>query len=78
MSICSTPDLALRTQHSLKAEFERSGIGLHSGLLTKVRVLLAHAGIFRYCVRLDLADEPFSAERLDAAYERILSTQLRG
>ncbi len=77
MSICSTPDLALRTQHSLKAEFERSGIGLHSGLLTKVRVLPAAAGEGRYFVRVDLPGEPVIPARVDAVHETILSTQLR-
>lgn len=77
MSVSSTQDSALRTQHSLKAGFERSGVGLHSGLLTKVRVLPPAPGEGRYFVRVDLPGEPVIPARVDAVHETILSTQLR-
>lgn len=41
-------------QHTLAAEISQSGVGLHSGAITQVRVLPARAGSGRYFVRVDL------------------------
>ncbi|MDP8963643.1 MAG: UDP-3-O-acyl-N-acetylglucosamine deacetylase [Cyanobacteriota bacterium] len=73
----ATPRNAYRTQHSLKAEFERSGIGLHSGIFTTVRVLPATAGEGRYFVRVDLPGAPVIPAQVDAVCETRLSTELR-
>lgn len=56
--------------------FELSGVGLHSGVVTKVRVLPASPGEGRYFVRVDLPGEPVIPARLEAVSQTILSTQL--
>ena len=56
--------------------FELSGVGLHSGVVTKVRVLRASPGEGRYFVRVDLPGEPVIPARLEAVSQTILSTQL--
>ncbi len=64
-------------KYTLDRTFERSGIGLHSGILTTVRVLPAVAGQGRYFVRVDLPGSPVIPARVDAVYETRLSTELR-
>ena len=64
-------------KYTLDSTFERSGIGLHSGILTTVRVLPAVAGQGRYFVRVDLPGSPVIPARVDAVYETRLSTELR-
>jgi UDP-3-O-[3-hydroxymyristoyl] N-acetylglucosamine deacetylase len=66
-----------RTQHTLKVEFERSGIGLHSGIFTTVRVLPATIGEGRYFVRVDLPGAPIIPAQVDAVCETRLSTELQ-
>ncbi|HEY9711130.1 MAG TPA: UDP-3-O-acyl-N-acetylglucosamine deacetylase [Oculatellaceae cyanobacterium] len=63
--------------HTLGGIFERSGVGLHSGILTKVRVLPAAAGEGRYFVRVDLPELPIIPARVDAVSQTRLSTELR-
>ncbi len=63
--------------HTLGGIFERSGVGLHSGILTKVRVLPAAAGQGRYFVRVDLPESPIIPARVDAVSQTRLSTELR-
>ncbi len=65
------------TQYTLAGVFERSGVGLHTGLLTNVRVLPAKAGEGRYFVRVDLPGSPVIPARVDAVHETRLSTELR-
>ncbi len=65
------------TQYTLAGVFERSGVGLHTGLLTNVRVLPAEAGEGRYFVRVDLPGLPVIPARVDAVHETRLSTELR-
>ena len=65
------------TNYTLGAAFERSGIGLHSGLTTTVRVLPAAAGTGRYFVRVDLPEKPVIPARVEAVSTTMLSTQLR-
>lgn len=72
-----SPSLLKTTQHTLAAGFERSGVGLHSGCLTRVRVLPAEAGAGRYFVRVDLPDAPSVPARIDAVGQTLLSTELR-
>jgi UDP-3-O-[3-hydroxymyristoyl] N-acetylglucosamine deacetylase len=65
------------TNYTLGAAFERSGVGLHSGLTTTVRVLPAAAGTGRYFVRVDLPEKPVIPARVEAVSTTMLSTQLR-
>ncbi len=65
------------TKHTLGGIVERSGVGLHSGILTKVRVLPAAAGEGRYFVRVDLPESSIIPARVDAVHETRLSTELR-
>ncbi len=65
------------TTYSLRGGFEHSGIGLHSGILTTVRVLPAAAGEGRYFVRVDLPGSPVIPARVDAVRETTLSTELQ-
>jgi UDP-3-O-[3-hydroxymyristoyl] N-acetylglucosamine deacetylase len=71
-----TIDRQLMTSYTLGDIFERSGVGLHSGILTKVRVLPAAAGEGRYFVRVDLPSAPIVPARVEAVQETILSTEL--
>lgn len=64
------------TKYTLGDIFERSGVGLHSGLLTKVRVLPAEIGEGRYFVRIDLPGEPVIPAQLAAVRQTTLSTEL--
>lgn len=65
------------TNYTLGGILERSGVGLHSGILTKVRVLPANSGEGRYFVRVDLPGSPVIPARVDAVHETRLSTELR-
>ena len=73
----ATLDKGLMTQHTLGGIFERSGIGLHSGILTKVRVLAAALGEGRYFVRVDQPKSPIIPARVEAVHDTTLSTELR-
>ncbi len=61
---------------TIASMFELSGVGLHSGVVTKVRVLPASPGEGRYFVRVDLPGEPAIHARLEAVSQTLLSTQL--
>jgi UDP-3-O-[3-hydroxymyristoyl] N-acetylglucosamine deacetylase len=63
-------------QHTLATGFERSGIGLHSGERTQVRVLPAAAGEGRYFVRTDLPDYPPIPAHISRVSQTTLSTEL--
>ncbi len=63
-------------QHTLAAEISQSGVGLHSGVNTHVRVLPAAAGQGRYFVRVDLPEQPIIPARVAAVSQTVLSTQL--
>ncbi|MBD2056633.1 UDP-3-O-acyl-N-acetylglucosamine deacetylase [Oculatella sp. FACHB-28] len=63
-------------QHTLAIGFERSGVGLHSGLSTHVRVLPAPAGEGRYFVRVDQAGLPRIPANITAVSQTLLSTEL--
>ncbi len=70
--------LTSQQQHTLKTAFEQSGIGLHTGALTQVRVLPAQAGRGRYFVRVDLAspEAPEIPAQVEAVNQTVLSTEL--
>src|SRR5690349_2326945 len=61
---------------TLANSFELSGVGLHSGIITKVRVLPALPGQGRYFVRVDLPEQPSIPAQLEVVTQTLLSTQL--
>ena len=65
-----------KIQTTLGTAFEVSGIGLHSGVVTQVRVRPAGAGEGRYFVRVDLPDSPMIPAKGDAVRQTTLSTEL--
>jgi UDP-3-O-[3-hydroxymyristoyl] N-acetylglucosamine deacetylase len=65
-------------ERTLGNAFERSGMGLHSGQMTTVRVKPAAAGCGRYFVRTDLPGQPQIPACLTAVAQTTLSTELAG
>jgi UDP-3-O-[3-hydroxymyristoyl] N-acetylglucosamine deacetylase len=63
-------------QQTLKSSFELSGVGLHSGATTQVRVMPAGEGEGRYFVRVDLPDRPVIPARAEFVSQTTLSTEL--
>ncbi|MEH2392820.1 MAG: UDP-3-O-acyl-N-acetylglucosamine deacetylase [Nostoc sp.] len=63
-------------QHTLAAQIIQTGVGLHSGVSTQVRILPAEAGSGRYFVRVDLPDLPLIPAQVAAVSHTVLSTQL--
>jgi UDP-3-O-[3-hydroxymyristoyl] N-acetylglucosamine deacetylase len=68
-------DFATR-QFTLAREFLRSGVGLHSGVVTQVRVLPADVSEGRYFVRVDRPDAPTIPAHISAVQQTTLSTEL--
>ena len=62
---------------TVKKEFQLSGIGLHLGEQTKVKVMPADPGDGRYFVRVDLPNAPQIPAQIDAIAQTTLSTQLQ-
>ena len=60
----------------LKQAFEVSGVGLHSGIVTKVRVTPTLPGKGRYFIRVDLPSKPKIPATVEAVSETTLSTEL--
>lgn len=63
-------------QHTLAGQISQTGVGLHSGVTTQVRVKPAEAGSGRYFVRVDLPDTPIIPAQVAAVNQTVLSTQL--
>ena len=63
-------------QHTLAAQISETGVGLHSGVTTQVRVKPAEAGSGRYFVRVDLPQTPIIPAQVAAVTQTVLSTQL--
>jgi len=61
---------------TLKAEFKLSGVGLHFGVDTTVKVMPANPGDGRYFVRVDLPDKPIIPAQIAAVGQTTLSTEL--
>ncbi|MBE9170622.1 UDP-3-O-acyl-N-acetylglucosamine deacetylase [Pleurocapsales cyanobacterium LEGE 06147] len=61
---------------TIKESFELSGVGLHSGVTTTVRVVPTQAEAGRYFVRVDLPARPLIPARLEAVSQTTLSTEL--
>lgn len=64
--------------NTIKESFELSGVGLHSGVTTTVRVVPTKAEEGRYFVRVDLPDRPIITARIEAVSQTTLSTELAG
>ncbi len=62
-------------KHTLADQFSLSGVGLHSGVTTTVRVLPA-PGQGRYFVRVDLPQKPVIPATVASVTNTVLSTQL--
>lgn len=60
----------------LKKTFQLSGIGLHSGLTTTVKVTSTEPGEGRYFVRVDLPEKPKIPAQIDYVSQTTLSTEL--
>ncbi|MEM8780736.1 MAG: UDP-3-O-acyl-N-acetylglucosamine deacetylase [Cyanobacteria bacterium P01_G01_bin.49] len=61
---------------TIQQGFTVSGIGLHSGAKTQVRVLPAQLGEGRYFVRVDLPEHPVIPAQVWAVNQTTLSTEL--
>ncbi len=60
----------------LKTSLELSGVGLHSGVSTTVKVIPGKVGQGRYFVRIDLPDQPIIPAHITAVSQTTLSTEL--
>ncbi|MBD2358994.1 UDP-3-O-acyl-N-acetylglucosamine deacetylase [Tolypothrix sp. FACHB-123] len=63
-------------QHTIAASIAQTGVGLHSGVNTQVRILPAEVGSGRYFVRVDLPNSPIIPAQVAAVSQTVLSTQL--
>lgn len=63
-------------QHTLAKEITQTGVGLHSGVNTSVRILPAEPGSDRYFVRVDLPNSPIITAKIATVNQTVLSTQL--
>jgi UDP-3-O-[3-hydroxymyristoyl] N-acetylglucosamine deacetylase len=73
----TTPSLLFKAQqHTLANCFERSGVGLHSGVEATVCVCPAEPGAGRYFVRTDLAHHPVIPATVASVSQTVLSTEL--
>ncbi|MDF5708112.1 MAG: UDP-3-O-acyl-N-acetylglucosamine deacetylase [Nostoc sp. S4] len=63
-------------QHTLAGKITQTGVGLHSGVTTQVRILPAQTSSGRYFVRVDLPDMPIIPAQVAAVNHTVLSTQL--
>ncbi len=62
--------------NTVKKTFELSGVGLHFGIDTTVRVMPGSSGEGRYFVRVDLPENPKIPAQVDAVGQTTLSTEL--
>ncbi|MEM8831388.1 MAG: UDP-3-O-acyl-N-acetylglucosamine deacetylase [Cyanobacteria bacterium P01_G01_bin.19] len=63
-------------RNTLKSGFELSGVGLHLGIESTVKVLPAKPGDGRYFVRVDLPEQPIIPARVEVVGQTTLSTEL--
>ncbi len=63
-------------QYTLAAEFSQSGVGLHSGIKSHVKVMPAPQNTGRYFVRVDLPETPITNARISSVISTTLSTEL--
>ena len=62
--------------NTVKEKFELSGVGLHFGIDTTVRVIPGKPGAGRYFVRVDLPNLPVIPAQIQTVGETTLSTEL--
>ncbi|NER03062.1 MAG: UDP-3-O-acyl-N-acetylglucosamine deacetylase [Okeania sp. SIO3C4] len=62
-------------QYTLAAEFSQSGIGLHSGIKSHIRVIPAPKNAGRYFVRVDLPQTPSIPAQINFVVSTTLSTE---
>ncbi|MDF5733143.1 MAG: UDP-3-O-acyl-N-acetylglucosamine deacetylase [Rhizonema sp. PD38] len=63
-------------QHTIATEITQTGVGLHSGVSTCVRILPANVESGRYFVRVDMPETPIIPAQVAAVSQTVLSTQL--
>jgi UDP-3-O-[3-hydroxymyristoyl] N-acetylglucosamine deacetylase len=63
-------------EYTIKESFVLSGVGLHSGAKTQVRVMPANTGDGRYFVRVDLSEQPIIRASVETVRQTTLSTEL--
>lgn len=63
-------------ERTIARSFVVSGVGLHSGINTQVRVLPANPGEGRYFIRVDLSGNPAIPATVEAVSQTTLSTEL--
>ncbi|NJK38909.1 MAG: UDP-3-O-acyl-N-acetylglucosamine deacetylase [Oscillatoriales cyanobacterium RM2_1_1] len=68
--------MALRSQFTLAQPFTLTGVGLHTGLLTEVRVMPGEWNRGRYFVRVDLPESPMIPASIQSVASTTLSTEL--
>ena len=68
--------LAESWQCTIAAPVDQSGVGLHSGQISTVRILPAAMGEGRWFVRTDLPAAPRIPAQVDAVHQTLLSTEL--
>lgn len=68
--------LLISMGNTLKTAFELSGVGLHSGETTTVKVLPSQSNQGRYFVRVDLPNQPRIPATVQAVSQTTLSTEL--
>lgn len=74
-TLVSERDFKLMHQ-TVKKTVTKSGIGLHSGETTTVRICPNHEGTGRYFVRLDLPETPSIPAQIQSVQQTVLSTEL--
>ena len=62
-------------QYTLAAEFSESGVGLHSGIKSYIKVMPAPQNSGRYFVRVDLPETPIINARISSVVSTTLSTE---
>ncbi|MCL2934010.1 MAG: UDP-3-O-acyl-N-acetylglucosamine deacetylase [Trichodesmium sp. MAG_R03] len=66
----------MNSQYTLAAEFSQSGVGLHSGIKSHVKIMSAPQNTGRYFVRVDLPETPIIHARISSVISTTLSTEL--
>lgn len=72
----SAQNIQIQRQHTLAAAVEQSGISLHLGIETQVRILPAEVDTGRIFIRSDLPGKPSIPAAIASVYQTQLSTEL--
>ncbi len=68
--------LKMSNQYTLAEEFSKSGVGLHSGIKSHIKVMPAPQNSGRYFVRVDLPNYPVIPALVSSVISTTLSTEL--